>query len=272
MEILGFVILLALVIAAVAVLVATGVIRPWRGGSNTPPPSDPVTFSIRPKIICNKAECGVTIDYSVQSAQAGAAVSLTVRTPSNTTKPVSNQMQLRQTIAGDDPFWSDGPGQYTLTWRATGLLQGNITNVHDVHVIPSSGGKIPDFISFAFGANDRNRRVAGDIAIFGTVSGRKGRALDTCEKYMALVSVRYLSGGIAGYPNDLAVNVADGSGGSLGTAVLKPLPGADTLLLASGVPIQNGIAIESQMASGIGPEFPIGQSIPWILEYTFNCL
>lgn len=269
---IGVISIFLLVAIAVGVAIASRARISRPSGGNSPRPVDPVTFSIRPKIICSKRECSVEIDYSVQSDRAGAAVSLSVRTPRNSTITVSNQMQLRQIISGDDSFWSDGPGQYTFTWRATGLQQGDITNVHDVHVIPTSGGTMLDFISFTFGPNDQNRRVVGDIAIFGTVAGKKGRSLDTCEKYMALASIRYVSGGIAGFPRDLSINVFDGAGQVQGTAILLPQPSSDTFLLPNPVPIQNGIAIDSQMASGSGPEFPIGQSIPWVLEYTFKCL
>ena len=218
------------------------------------------------------------IDYMVQSSQAAAAVSLTVLTPSNNTIVISDQLQLQQSIAGDDALWNDGPGQYIFTWRATGLRQGNVTNVHDVHVISPAGGTVLDFISFTFDANTQNRRVAGDIAVFGAVSsasalsGLKVRELDTCEKYMALSSIRYVSGGLAGYPNELSVQITDGTGQVQGYAILVPQPGSDTLALLSPIPIQDGIAIQSQMSSGAGPEFPIGQSIPWDLEYTFKCL
>jgi hypothetical protein len=220
----------------------------------------------------------VEIDYMVQSSRAAAAVSLTVLTPSNNTVVISDQLQLQQSIAGNDAIWNDGPGQYTFTWRATGLQQGDITNVHDVHVIPPTGGTMRDFISFTFDANTQNRRVAGDIAVFGSVpgasalSGVKVRALDTCEKYMTLSSIRYVSGGLAGYPNELSVQVINGTGQLHGSAILVPQPGSDTLVLSNPIPIQDGIAIQSQMSSGTGPEFPIGQSIPWDLEYTFKCL
>lgn len=268
----GVISVLVIVAIAVGVAIANGARIRRPGGGNSPRPVDLVSFAMRPRIICSKRECSVEIDYSVEPDGAGAAVSLSVRTPRNRTIPVSNQMQLRRIIPGDDSFWSDGPGQYTFTWRATGLQQGDITNVHDVHVIPASGGTVLDSISFTFNPNDQNRRVVGDIAIFGTVAGRKGRSLDTCEKYMALASIRYVSGGIAGFPRDLSINVSDGAGQAQGTAILLPNPGSDTLLLPNPVPIQNGIAIESQMASGTGPEFPIGRNIPWVLEYTFKCL
>ena len=106
---------------------------------------------------------------------------------SNNTIVISDQLQLQQSIAGDDAIWNDGPGHYIFTWRATGLRQGDIINVHDVHVIPPTGGTMRDFISFTFDANTQNCRVAGDIAVFGSVPGAsalsdvKVRSLDTCE-------------------------------------------------------------------------------------------
>lgn len=278
LSILGFIILLAVVAVLVSIAYATGLFRFGNPGRGNVPGPDPLRFDMSPKIICSKQECSVEIDYMVQSSQPAAAVSLSVLTPSNNTIVISDQLQLQQSIAGNDAIWNDGPGQYTFTWRATGLQQGNITNVHDVHIIPPTGGTMLDFISFAFGANDQNRRVAGDIAVFGTASGTsaasgiKARTLDTCEKYMSLSSIRYVSGGIAGYPNELSVQVIDGAGQAHGTAILLPQSGSDTLKLSNPLPIQNGIAIESLMPSGAGPEFPIGQSIPWDLEYTFKCL
>lgn len=278
MEILGFLVFLALVGLFVWFAHDAGWFRFGNPGRGNVPAPDRIRFDMSPKIICSKQECSVEIDYMVQSSRAAAAVSLTVLTPSNNTVVISDQLQLQQSIAGDDAIWNDGPGQYTFTWRATGLQQVDITNVHDVHVIPPTGGTMRDFISFTFDANTQNRRVAGDIAVFGSVpgasalSGVKVRALDTCEKYMTLSSIRYVSGGLAGYPNELSVQVINGTGQLQGSAILVPQPGSDTLVLSNPIPIQDGIAIQSQMSSGTGPEFPIGQSIPWDLEYTFKCL
>lgn len=278
LSILGFIILLAVVAVLVSIAYATGLFRFGNPGRGNVPGPDPLRFDMSPKIICSKQECSVEIDYMVQSSQPAAAVSLSVLTPSNNTIVISDQLQLQQSIAGNDAIWNDGPGQYTFTWRATGLQQGNITNVHDVHIIPPTGGTMLDFISFAFGANDQNRRVAGDIAVFGSVPGAsalsdvKVRSLDTCEKYMTLSSIRYVSGGLAGYPNELSIQISDGTGQPRGYAILTPQSGSDTLTLSNPIPIQDGIAIQSQMSSGTGPEFPIGQNITWDLEYTFNCI
>jgi len=269
LEVVLFVVLAGIAVAALVAFVSGswGAFRPRRLRS-----VDSVVFSMRPKIICSKAECSVEVDYEVQSDQSGAAVELSVRTPANRTINVASQMRLQRVISGDDMLWNDGPGHYTFTWRATGLQQGSVVNVHDVHVIPDSGGTMQDPISVTFDANAQNRRVVGDLAVFGTVAGRKGRSLDTCEKYMALASVRYISGGIPGYQNDLSLQIVDGLGQVLGTAILSPRAGSDTLSLVNPVPISNGIAIESKMTSGVGPEFPIGIGIPWVLEYTFKCL
>jgi hypothetical protein len=276
--ILGFIAFLIVIAVVIGIGIALGWIPIGNPGRGNVPAPDPIRFDMSPKIICSKQECSVEIDYMVQSSQAAAAVSLTVLTPSNNTIVISDQMQLQQSIAGDDAIWNDGPGQYIFTWRATGLRQGNVTNVHDVHVIPPAGGTVLDFISFTFDANTQNRRVAGDIAVFGAVSsasalsGLKVRELDTCEKYMALSSIRYVSGGLAGYPNELSIQISDGTGQPRGYAILTPQSGSDTLTLSNPIPIQDGIAIQSQMSSGTGPEFPIGQSITWDLEYTFKCL
>jgi len=201
-------------------------------------------------------------------------VSFSVQTPTNTVIPISDQLNLQRNIPGDDLFWVDGPGHYVFTWIASGLLQGTRTIRHDVTVAGPAGLSFNDFISFRFGANDVNRRIATDIATFGTVQGKKGRSLETCEKYMTLRAIRYLSGGIAGYPDELSVSVFDGQGRLVANSViLKPsVSGSDTLTLPSPLPIANGIAIVSDLVSGAGPEFPIGQAITWNLVYEFGCI
>lgn len=278
LSILGFIVLLGFLALLAYLAYTAGLFRFGIPGRGNVPAPDRIRFDMSPTIICSKQECSVEIDYMVQSSRAAAAVSLTVLTPSNNTIVISDQLQLQLDIAGDDAIWNDGPGQYTFTWRATGLQQSDIINVHDVHVIPPTGGTMRDFISFTFDANTQNRRVAGDIAVFGSVPGAsalsdvKVRSLDTCEKYMTLSSIRYVSGGLAGYPNELSIQISDGTGQPRGYAILTPQSGSDTLTLSNPMPIQDGIAIQSQMSSGTGPEFPIGQSITWDLEYTFNCI
>jgi hypothetical protein len=276
---IGALVLVGGAVVTIAILFATGIFRISSGGTTPRQPRESVSLTVEPDFVCPKADCVMVVDFAVTTDSSPATSNLSVRTPAGNVVVLSNDLSGRVRVAGNDPFFADGPGQYTFTLVADGLRGGPITARDDAALIPPSGLLLPisSVVTYSATAPVFERQLAIDSFLLGEGDFGKGhRRFTFCEKMTALSEIRYGTGGAAGRSDVLGIRVTNiARNRVIASANLNP---GDVLAISPAISMAEGAAIEMTMSADVGgPDaeanaFPVGSSVFWSVTAILDCV
>ena len=279
MEVIGFLVAVALLVAAVVIL---GNIFGWweRGAGNgdSSVNKESASLVVTPDMLCPTSGCSASVAFSTTTEAENASATLSVVTPAGRTVDLASSLNGELTFAGDDPIFSDGSGVYNFRFEATNLQGEDLTRRDTVTLMARHGTTLPYTSSVQFSANstEYERMSALDVLVLGEGDFGKGHHRFTfCNKSTVLAGIHYGSGGVAGYSDALSVTVYNlRTGAAHAAAIMNP---GDDLIVDPAISIADSAAVEMIMTAytdGVGAaanSFPIGSTVQWSIYPKLDC-